>query len=375
MSKLQNPFIIYGYNGPGYFCDREAETAELIASLRNGRNVTLRSARRIGKTGLIYNAFHHIRQTEKDAACFYIDIFPTKTMDDFVSMLGKAVIGKLDTPMQKVEGHVIRFFNSCRLYWTADPISGQPQLGLDFKSNEADTTLRQIFDYIKQSGRQCYIAIDEFQQIAEYKDSNLEATLRSLVQFVPNAHFVFSGSKQHLMNEIFSSPRRPFYRSTEKMGLDVLGRDVYYEFAAKLFSQADITLSREIFDWLYSLLDGVTWYMQHIFNHLYQTGQGILTMEDVRDALDDILRREEDDYLSQIDKLTANQTAVLKAIASEGIVSEYGAKDFLRRYNLPANSSVKCALDYLLDKELVYHANQGYIVYDRFMALWMKRML
>ena len=53
--KLVNPFIYQGYESPEYFCDREAESATLLSHLKNGRNVTLISPRRIGKTGLIKN--------------------------------------------------------------------------------------------------------------------------------------------------------------------------------------------------------------------------------------------------------------------------------------------------------------------------------
>ena len=48
-----NPFSITSYIGSEYFCDRVNETKELAEALRNRRNVTLISPRRIGKTGLI----------------------------------------------------------------------------------------------------------------------------------------------------------------------------------------------------------------------------------------------------------------------------------------------------------------------------------
>lgn len=62
MSDVNNPFLIYAYAGPKYFCDRIEETEHLISALRNGRNVTLMSPRRMGKTGLIQNVFHQIRR-------------------------------------------------------------------------------------------------------------------------------------------------------------------------------------------------------------------------------------------------------------------------------------------------------------------------
>lgn len=67
--KLVNPFIYQGYESPEYFCDREAETATLLSHLKNGRNVTLISRHRIGKTGLIKNTFFYLEEEENDTVC------------------------------------------------------------------------------------------------------------------------------------------------------------------------------------------------------------------------------------------------------------------------------------------------------------------
>lgn len=89
--NIKNPFVYQGYVSPDYFCDRTEETEELIKNLQNGRNTVLISPRRIGKTGLIKNAFWHIKQQEKDAICIYIDIFATKNQHDFVELFGTAI--------------------------------------------------------------------------------------------------------------------------------------------------------------------------------------------------------------------------------------------------------------------------------------------
>ena len=57
MATLNNPFVIYGYKGSEYFCDREEETEKMISALHNERNVTLVSPRRMGKTGLVKHVF------------------------------------------------------------------------------------------------------------------------------------------------------------------------------------------------------------------------------------------------------------------------------------------------------------------------------
>ena len=64
---MNNPFLIVGYQGPEYFCDREKETEVILSALHNGRNITLVSPRRMGKTGLIKNVFYTL--TRKGEEC------------------------------------------------------------------------------------------------------------------------------------------------------------------------------------------------------------------------------------------------------------------------------------------------------------------
>ena len=56
------------------------------------------------------------------------------------------------------------------------------------------------------------------------------------------------------------------------------------------------------------------------------------------------------------------------------IVPQPQSMDFILRYSLPNASSVKSALEVLTKKDLVYHTSEGYIIYDRFMGLWLCRI-
>lgn len=83
--KPYNPFLVYGYNSPEYFCDREKETDKMISALLNERNLTLISPRRMGKTGLIKNVFYQMkRENNPNAAYFYMDIYSTRDLKAFI---------------------------------------------------------------------------------------------------------------------------------------------------------------------------------------------------------------------------------------------------------------------------------------------------
>ena len=46
--------------------------------------------------------------------------------------------------------------------------------------------------------------------------------------------------------------------------------------------------------------------------------------------------------------------------------------EFVERHRLAATSSVRSALKVLLDKDLVYRTETGYVVYDRLFGEWLR---
>lgn len=370
--KINNPFVIYGYVSPDYFCDREEETEQVISALRNGRNLTLMSPRRMGKTGLIHNSFYRIGQRMPDAACFYMDIYATSTFADFVKVFGETVLGKLDGVKQKAVGVLTDVLTHCRITYSNDVIMGGGKITLQFDKDDAAVTLAEIFAYLGKSERECFIAIDEFQQIAEYPETNVEALLRTYVQQYPMLHFIFSGSKNHMMSAMFDSPKRPFYRSTEKVHLNVIPEEAYYAFASRHLAGTMTVISEEDFHWIYETFCGHTWYMQYVLNKLYELSPAVADGEAVARCIREIVKSNADDYQRLFRFLTFNQQQLLSAIAKEGTVPAINSSAFIGKYQLKGSSSVNRALDFLLANEFVYHYDGGYQVYDRFMSLWLR---
>lgn len=372
MRKIDNPFLLYGYEGPEYFCDRKKESEDIISSLTNGCNLTLMSPRRYGKTGLIRHVFHKIKEMDNDAVCFYIDIYATNSLYDFVQTFAKAIVGKLDTPLQKAENAITKVFKGSQITMSTDFMTGLPQMSLSFSPQSSESTLDEIFSYIAQSKRRCYIAFDEFQQVLEYPEKNVEALLRTHIQTMSNARFIFSGSRLHMMMEMFNSPKHPFYRSTEKLSLHTLDEAVYFAFVEDKLREKNVSISLEVFHDIYDSVDGVTWYIQSVMNRLYRLSD----MEVTRKKLDEVVRQiilsEEEDYKRLFHMLTANQANLLLAIAREGCVAEPMSGPFISRHQLKTASSVQRALKYLADEEYVYLSDKGYIVYDRFFGVWLR---
>jgi hypothetical protein len=175
------------------------------------------------------------------------------------------------------------------------------------------------------------------------------------------------------MYEMFGSPQRPFYQSTAMMTLQPLHEEIYYDFASRRFEAKKGSFNKEVFHQLYTLFDGYTWYLQSVLNRLYEMELHVTDYQQVREAILSILKDKSSQYEMVLTFLTDNQRNLLKAIAKDNCVAQLQANDFIRKHELPSASSIKKALTVLKDKDLVYQTSKGYIVYDRFLDLWLKR--
>jgi DNA-binding transcriptional ArsR family regulator len=373
-NKPYNPFLIAGYYSPEYFCDREIETDKIISALANDRSISLLSPRRYGKTGLILHVFHKLSETQSNTVCIYLDIYATQNLNDFVKLFAENVLGKLDDNLEKAMKKFSSIFKNFRPVLSYGSLSGQPELSVRIETETATNSLQEVFSYLQQSGKRCYIAIDEFQQIAEYPEKGIEALLRSYIQFSTNAKFIFSGSRQHLMNELFLSAKRPFYQSTQLMTLDVVNRDRYYQFASSHFQQAGLALSETCFDTIYTLFEGHTWYVQALLNRLYEYRKNIDELNFVYSALQELLEENAYSYQELLRAYSSVQVSLLKAVAKEKIVAQINAGQFISKYGLKNVSSVTRALTKLLEKELIYKSEKGYRIYDRFLGIWLSKL-
>lgn len=371
MERLNNPFVIYGYKGAEYFCDRKEETKLIISALENERNVVLISPRRIGKTGLIHHVFGNIHDKTPDTRCFYMDINATKDLGQFIQLLAKTVIGKLDNFSQATIRKITSFFANYKPTMSFDEMTGLPTFSITVSPSQREDSLRHIFEYLKQSEKRIYIAIDEFQQVAEYPEKGAEALLRSYIQFLPNVYFIFAGSKQHIMTDMFLSAKRPFYQSSQIVNLPLIDINEYHDFANRWMERKNIGIDVDTFGVIYNIVDGQTWYVQDILNRLYQNGTQI-TEATIYAVIDELVNEQEVAFINYYESLTNNQATLLTAIAKEPTDSVLSL-DFIKRHNLPATSSVSIALKTLINREFVYKYNGRYIVYDRFFGIWLKR--
>lgn len=376
MAKIKNPFIVTGKIEPAYFCDRVKESQTLIKSLTNGNNLVLISPRRMGKTGLISYCYDN-PQLSKNYYTFFIDILHTTSLREFTYLFGRQIYEALLPRSKKMVVSFTQALKSLSGRFGFDPFSSLPTFNLEITDiTRPELTLEEIFHYLESSDRPCIVAFDEFQQIANFPEKNVEALLRTYIQRMSNARFIFAGSEFHIMQEMFLSSAKPFYNSADILELKAIDTKVYSEFVKKHMASANITINDEVINKVYNLMEGNTYAMQKTFNEAFtivEPGKEC-TQEIIKQAIDNVIDSKEPLFKELLSNISERYKPLLYSIAQERSVKQITSVNFIKQYHLPSASSVQHAAKHLLEKGVITRLNGIYSVTDVFFALWINRL-
>lgn len=168
-------------------------------------------------------------------------------MAEFVYLLGKAIYDELKPKKTAWTERFFQILTSLRVGFKLDTVTGEPSFDIGLGDIQTpQTTLDEIFTYLETADKPCVVAIDEFQQISGFEEKNIEALLRTKIQQCKQTMFIFSGSRRHLMSNMFNSSSKPFYQSAISIGLEPIPIDIYVEFANRLFEERESILTNPL---------------------------------------------------------------------------------------------------------------------------------
>lgn len=375
---MENPFTIKSYESKDLFCDREEELQLMLRNCENRSDTTLISQRRMGKTGLILRLFDELKDVRPDIHTIYLDIFASRTFDDFIKLLAEAAMRSFQ-PKTSIGDKLLTFIKSLRPQLSFDNITGEPQLQITYQTaHEKEYTLRGLFEFLDSQGDHTIIAIDEFQQIRDYPEQNIEALLRTYIQQTHNLTFIFCGSKKHMMADIFSNVKKPFYNSTVFVSLGKISETSYSDFIRKIFADHHKSITDEALMFILDWTRRHTYYTQQLCHTIYANGSVSITIEDVKKACEQLMKQSETVFLQYRQMLTDKQWNYLIAVAKEGSVQQITASAFLKDHNIGSPSVSRRLADALCEKGLINDeitlAGTTYSVSDVFLSRWMERL-
>lgn len=374
---LNNPFVLIGDIPPQYFCDRQQEVARLVQGIQGGENICLVSERRMGKSRLVKHCYK-LPEIQDNYYLFYVDLLHTSSLRDFAFAFGRCVFDALQSKGEKFARQFLATVQSMTVTMSVDPLSMMPQFGLSLNPNaQIEYTFESIFRYLENADKPCIVCFDEFQQINKYQEKNVEALLRSYIQHMGNAHFIFSGSERHMLEEMFNSSAHPFYNSASHMNLDAIPQDKYVEFVCTCFEQYNKHVDADLVRLIYQVGESNTYAMQRISHKLFElvSENETADRQQLTQAVHNIIEEDTPRFARLLSHVPERQQSLLFAIAKEGRVQKIMSGPFLRKYHLMSSSAVQNAIKHLLDLDLVTQdEKKQYAVYDIFLRMYLNKI-
>lgn len=376
MNKLrENPFWLGTQIPDEYFCDRERETEDLIRLFFNRNNVVLKAERRTGKTSLLNHIATRpvIRETFNT---YYVDIYATKSMAEFVKTFADALGSKAVNNLTRTS--LTDALKSLQFTLGSNMFTGKPELSVGMNPAaiiRPEVSIREIFTWLEATKKPNLIVFDEFQQIKEYEDGDAAPLLRSYIQSCNNCVFVFSGSDRHMLDVMFTDKNEPFFRSCTERNLQLIPEDVYCSYAERMFMLGKYKVDMDSLNKLYRLMHGYTAYLNRVLNGVYSylNPGDVCNSEFICHSIRDIL-----DGTDFYDKLKGYRKAewdLLKAIARNRVVSAPTSSAFIKDNYLVSASKVQTSLNKLLKNKLVMDtgkASRELQLSDVFMEIWFR---
>ena len=365
-----NPFLIKGYKSPQYFCNRTKETDILIKAIRNNQDITLFGPRRFGKSALIHHVFHKLK---KEYVCVYADIWGTSSTEDFTKELVNGIISSKVFSKQRASDKLLNLIKSVGASFSIGS-DGLPSVDVIYNDrNQQFRSLEELFKFLNQLDIPILFAIDEFQEIKKYEnDVPFEGKLRSLVQQSNNIVFLYSGSEQHLLNEIFNEYSMPFYQSTRMISIGKIERNDYYNFIEGKFKKGKKEINPEIINNILEISYIHTYYVQAIANFLYSQEKTPSSISEFDVLYKEFILEKSVFYSELPERLTKQQFSVLKGIARSGVIENPNSATFMEVSRIRSSSSMHRAINSLLSKQLIIKEEGKLRLYDVFLEHYLK---
>ena len=375
--QRSNPFQFGVVVDDRAFCNRTGEISFLKSQIRNGYSTWLFSPRRFGKTSLVEKVFREI----EDTTCLYVDLYNIRSVDDFCRKYSKVIAEELFNWKNDIRELTRKLAGTFR---GLSPVvsfgeAGSPSFSLNIHRVEDQKDIETILgipgEISRKSKKRICIAFDEFQEISRI-DPFMLHWMRSSFQRHRDIAYIFLGSKQSLMEEIFASTKSPFYEFAVKMNLSTISRTELHQFIKQNFSKNGVPVTEKTIDTILEKSECQPHYTQYFASVVFDLVKDGVSQDDTGFTdrwLNRIIIPQSDVFQDIYYQLTNSQRATLQALSrmnGNGIFSESARI----RYDLPVTSTLNEALKALQKKGLIYKTDESYRIANPVFKEWLMRL-
>ena len=372
---MENPFAYSNYVIGEAFCNRKKELSELLRYIKGSQNVLLYSHRRYGKSSLIRQVFSEIKEKNLNIGAMHVELYGTISEKDFITRTFQG-LNQLESNFERLLKSVSKALKNIKLNLSIDSVTGGTSVSPSFEAVNEKIMLEELMNIFSKYSQKCklVIAFDEFQEIVNYTEDGFEKRLRSFIQQHSNICYIFSGSQQHLITDMFNSNNRAFYKLADSFPLAKIETKHYIPWIQNLFSRKNIHLPAELIEEIVARFENHPMYIQNFMFHLWeQPGKKEFSPEIINTVENAIIDKRSLEHTVLWETLSINQKKTLKLILLNDGSNLYSA-DSLKSVNLKNGSLVTKALSSLVKKEIIVK-NGRYVIQDIVFKKWLQKTL
>ena len=215
---MKNPFKFGSLVDDPYFTDRKKELDCIVQFLKSENHLVLISPRRFGKSSLVEKALEKTRRPY-----LWLNMQSVLSKDDLAAKLLKAVLKQYK--LEKIK-YLIRNFRVIPSL-NINPMTDEVSVSFQPASDNGMAALEDVMAMLQQVSmpdNKLIVVFDEFQSILEV-DKNIDKQLRAIMQEQTGINYIFLGSQESMMTDIFERVKSPFYHFGMLMRLGKIPHD------------------------------------------------------------------------------------------------------------------------------------------------------
>lgn len=259
---LMNPFKFGTIVEDEYFTDRVNELEQIKQMLDSENHLVLISPRRFGKSSLVAKALQQIGRPS-----ITIDFMKVLNVEDLASQILRQVfrIHKFE----KIK-HLMKFFR------VVPTLSYNPMTeGVDVsfvpsvdKSSAMLEDSLELLEKVSSAKNRLIVVFDEFQEVNSI-DKTLAKQLRAIMQRQKGLNYIFMGSQESMMEEIFEKKKSPFFHFGERMNLKKIPYEDFYAYIESRLPDMPASQKAAITEEILKFTDVHPYYTQQLSAAVY----------------------------------------------------------------------------------------------------------
>lgn len=210
------------------FLGRNKEIDLILNMVESGQSVVIIAPRRYGKTSLVLEV---LRRLNPDFYKAFVDLFATPNMEELSLAITNAVLEnqKLDKLFTKLKNSAISMIQNAKIKAAIDDF----EFLLSFSEKQPnnwqliESSIDFINDFASKNNKKIVCALDEFGDINKLDGNRIVKLFRSKIQRQEFTSFIFSGSYESVMNQLFVQKQAPFYRFARIITLGPIEKEIF----------------------------------------------------------------------------------------------------------------------------------------------------